>query len=55
MNIRNLSLGFWDIGLTKLSVFFFTLFLWVMDTHWAWFLVASLVIAIKPIITVLKE
>jgi hypothetical protein len=64
MNIRNLSLGLLDVGLTKLSVFLFTLFLvsvweglanWVMNTHWAWFLVASLVIAIKPIITVFKE
>ena len=62
MNFKNLS--FWDISLTKMSVLFATLFLvsiwagfanWAMNTHWAWFLVASLVLAIKPIITVFKK
>lgn len=62
MNFKNLS--FWDISLTKLAVLFATLFLisiwpgfakWAMDTHWAWFLVASLVLAIKPTIKVFKE
>ena len=62
MNFKNL--GFWDIGLTKLSVLFATLFLvsvwkgfanWAINTHWAWFLVVALVLAIKPLISVFKK
>jgi len=62
MNFKNI--GFWDISLTKLSVLFSTLFLvsiwagfanWAMNTHWAWFLVAALVFAIKPMMKVLKN
>ena len=62
MNFKNL--GFWDVSLTKLSVLSATLFLvsvwsgfanWAMNTHWAWFLVASLVLAIKPMMKVLKK
>ena len=62
MNTKNM--GFWDIGLTKLSVLSATLFLvsiwdgfanWAMNTHWAWFLAASLVFAIKPLMAVLKK
>ncbi len=62
MNFKNL--GFWDISLTKLSVLSATLFLvsiwggfanWAINTHWAWFLVASLVLAIKPMMQVLKK
>jgi len=62
MNFKNL--GFWDISLTKLSVLCATLFLvsiwpafaeWAMHTHWAYFLVASLVFAIKPVMAVLKK
>ena len=62
MNFKNL--GFWDVSLTKLSVLAATLFLvsvwegfanWAMNTHWAWFLVISLVLAIKPTMTVLKD
>jgi hypothetical protein len=48
-----------DIAFTKLSVFFVTLFLisvwngfanWVIKTHWAWFLILGLLLAIKPLI-----
>lgn len=62
MNFKNL--GFWDVSLIKSSVLFATLFLvsilpgfanWVTRTHWAWFLVASLVLAVKPVIKVFKE
>ena len=62
MNFKNL--GFWDISLTKLSVLSATLFLvsiwdgfadWAMNTHWAWFLVVSLVCAIKPLMAVFKK
>ena len=62
MNFKNL--GFWDISLIKLSVLSSTLFLvsiwdglanWAINTHWAWFLVAGLVFAIKPLITVFKK
>lgn len=62
MNFENF--GFWDIGLTKLSVLSATLFLvsvwqsfadWAMNTHWAWFLVISLILAVKPLVAVFKE
>ncbi len=58
------NLGFWDIALTKWSVFLMVLFLvsvwpdfanWVISTHWSWFLVPSLIFAIKPIISFLKK
>jgi len=61
MNFNNL--GFWDISLTKLSVLSSTLFLvsvwpafakWAIETHWAWFLAAALILAIKPMMKVLK-
>lgn len=53
-----------DISLIKFSVLFGAFFLvsvwsglasWVISTHWAWFLVAAIVFAIKPMITVLKK
>ena len=62
MNFKNF--GLWDIGLTKLAVFSATLFLislwsgfanWVMNTHWAWFLIIALVAAIKPVMASLKK
>ncbi|MDD3263291.1 MAG: hypothetical protein PHT94_00160 [Candidatus Nanoarchaeia archaeon] len=62
MNLKNFD--FWDIGLTKLSVFFATLFLisvwssfrnFVVKIHWIWFLVIALLLAIKPMITVFKK
>ncbi len=62
MNFKNL--GFWDVALIKLSVLFSTLFLvsvwsgfanWAIKTHWAWFLVVALVLAVKPMIKVLKK
>ena len=61
MNFKNL--GFWDVGLTKLSVLCSTLFLvsiwpgfanWAINTHWAWFLFAALILAIKPMVKILK-
>ena len=60
----NFNLSFWDVSLTKLSVLCATLFLvsawngfasWAMSTHWAFFLVASLLLAIKPMMTVLRK
>jgi hypothetical protein len=62
MNFKNMDI--WDVGLTKLAVLCATLFLvsiwsgfanWVINTHWAWFLVISLVAAIKPVMTVFKK
>ena len=62
MNFKNL--GFWDIGLTKLSVLFSTLFLvsvwkgfanWAMNTNWILFLIVALVLAIKPLISIFKK
>ena len=62
MNFKNL--GFWDISMVKTSVLFATLFVvniwpaftaWVVKTHWAWFLVASLVLAVKPMMAVMKK
>ena len=62
MNYENLK--FWDIGLIKLAAISGILFVvtiwdgfanWVMNTHWAWFLGACLIFAIKPLITVFKN
>jgi len=62
MNFKNFNI--WDIGLTKLSVLFATLFLvsvwdglanWAMNTHWAWFLIIALILAIKPWVTACKK
>jgi len=47
----------YDVGLTKLSVAAFVLFVlsiwpaamgWVQNTHWIWFLIAAVVFAILP-------
>jgi len=62
LNFENLRVC--DISLIKLSVLAATLFLisiwdgfanWAMNTHWAWFLVATLVFAIKPVLNVFKK
>lgn len=62
--MKNNKIGFWDIGLTKFSVFFMTLFLisiwpaftyWVMSIHWFWFLALSLLLAIKPLLAFFKK
>ena len=62
MKVENLK--FWDISFVKLSVLSATLFLvsvwqgfadWAMNTHWAWFLGACIIFAIKPLITVFKN
>ncbi len=62
LNFKNLKLC--DISMIKLSVLFATLFLvsvwsglatWAVNTHWAWFLIACLLLAIKPILTVFKK
>lgn len=62
LNYKNL--GFFDIGMIKLSVLFFTLFLvsvwpqftnFIVNTHPAIFLVIALLLGIKPIITVFKK
>jgi len=53
-----------DIGLTKMSVLFFTLFAvsafpglaqWITNTPWMLFLVISLVFAVKPVMKVFKK
>lgn len=60
----NFNFDILDISLTKLSVLFATLFLvsvwdsfasFAANTHWAWFLVACLILAIKPMMTVFKK
>jgi hypothetical protein len=62
MNFKNY--GLLEVGLTKWSVIFFALFLvsawpeftkWVMGVNWAWFLIISLVLAIKPLKTFFKK
>ena len=62
MNFKNFDMA--DIGFTKLSVLFFTLFAisawpelaqWVINTPWMLFLVVSLIFAVKPIIKVFKK
>ncbi len=62
MNFKNLKV--WDIGLIKWSSIIFTLFVvsvwpaftnWVTNIHWAWFLVISLALAIKPVIAIFKK
>jgi hypothetical protein len=61
---EKMNLTILDIGLTKMSVLFATLFLvsawqgfsqFAMNTHWAYFLVASLILAIKPMMAVFKK
>ena len=55
-NKRIKNLDVWDIGLTKLSIFFFTLMLvnlWPMLAgwyKWYWYLVAALIVAIRPVV-----
>ncbi|MFT4312636.1 MAG: hypothetical protein ACMXYF_05405 [Candidatus Woesearchaeota archaeon] len=53
--MKNLDVA--DVALTKWSAVFFTLFIiaiwpaftqWVIQTHWAWFLVVSLVLGARP-------
>lgn len=62
MNFNNL--GLWDIALTKLAVFFATLFLvsvWTpfanlaISTNWIWFLIPAVLASIKPMISVFKK
>jgi hypothetical protein len=61
MNFGNLK--FWDISLVKLAVLSATLFLvsiwsgfanWAINTHWAWFLAATIIFSIEPMIKVFK-
>jgi|GEM_PF-2098742 hypothetical protein len=56
--------GFWDIGLTKWSVLFFTLFVvsvwpafahWVESINWVWFLVIALILGARPFLDFLKS
>ncbi len=53
----------WDIGLFKLSVACFALFLvsvwpafgaWVLNTHWLWFLGLAILAMIKPMMLLWK-
>lgn len=62
MNFKNL--GVLDIGLIKWSCIVFALFVvsvwpafanWTTNTHWGWFLGASLLLGIKPIVAVFKK
>ncbi len=52
-----------DVGLIKWSSILFVLFVvsvwpgfasWVTNTHWAWFLVLSLILAIRPIMKLFR-
>jgi len=52
-----------DIGLIKWSSILFTLFVvsawpgfasWVTRIHWAWFLVISLILAIRPVMKMFR-
>jgi len=62
MNFKNL--GLLDIALTKMAVFFATLFLisawstfanWAISTNWIWFLIPAIIASIKPMINVFKK
>ncbi|MFT4244381.1 MAG: hypothetical protein ACMXYB_02905 [Candidatus Woesearchaeota archaeon] len=62
-NVKNLN-NLTDIGLIKWSSIMFTLFvisLWptftnlVVGVHWSWFLIISLLLAIKPMVSVFKK
>ena len=54
----------WDIGLIKWSCMFFALCVvsvwpafagWVVQTHWSIFLLASLLLAIRPTVTMFQK
>ncbi len=62
MNLKKLTLT--DIGMIKWSSILFTLFVvsawqgaaqWIMQTPWVLFLVGSILLGIKPIITIFKK
>jgi len=62
MNLKNFD--FLNVTLIKLSVCLATLFWvsvwtgfadWVMNTHWGWFAVSSLIVAIRPVRTALRK
>ena len=62
MNFKNFDAL--DIGLLKWSCIIFALFVvsawpafadWTIKTHWAYFLLASLMLAIKPSMAVFKR
>ena len=62
MNFKMFS--FWDMALTKLAVFFATLFLvsawegfrsWIVDIDSVWFLVLAIILAIKPLASFFKK
>ncbi len=55
MNNKVKKLDWLDVGLVKLSVFFFTLMLvaiWpeIAKLHWYWFLVLFILAALRPLI-----
>lgn len=61
MKVKNLKLL--DVGMIKWSSILFTLFVvsvwsgfanWVINTPWYWFLIASLILAIRPIMKMFK-
>ena len=63
LNFKNLN-NIVDIGLIKWSSMAFVLFVisawpaftnWVITTHWSWFLIICLILAIKPVISVFKK
>ncbi len=54
LNKRNKNMDFWDIGLTKWTMFFFTLLLvkfWpvLLSLDWYWYLLATIILAIRPL------
>lgn len=62
MNFKTFS--FWDMALTKLAVFFATLFLvsawegfrsWIVDIDSVWFLVLAIILAIKPLVSFFRK
>jgi len=53
LNKMHKNTDVWDTGLTKWTMFFFTLFLvkfWpvLLSLDWYWYLLASIVLAIRP-------
>lgn len=58
LNRKTRSFKWYDLGLTKLSVAAFVLFVlsvwpaaivWVQNTHWLWFLAATIVFSVLPV------
>ncbi|MFA5382597.1 MAG: hypothetical protein WC356_05490 [Candidatus Micrarchaeia archaeon] len=60
IELWNKKMDIWDIGLTKLAVFFGTLFIaslipQILSLNWYIYLIAALVLAIRPMYKFFKK